>query len=77
MKGPFVPTKGPWRVSDQRGDIGPESQPGDYAYQKPVLWGTNRQGPDPSHVASRPYITREWQVLRLAPSSGARSGALT
>lgn len=49
----------------QPGDIGPESVPGDYAYQKPVLWGTNRQGPDLSHVASRPYVTKAWHVLHL------------
>jgi cbb3-type cytochrome c oxidase subunit II len=59
----------------ERGDIGPESVPGDYAYQKPVLWGTNRQGPDLAHVSSRPYVTRAWHVLhlkeprRLAPGS--------
>lgn len=36
-----------------KGDIGPVSQPGDYVYQSPVLWGTARQGPDLTHVASR------------------------
>jgi cbb3-type cytochrome c oxidase subunit II len=35
------------------GDIGPESREGDYAYQKPVFWGTERQGPDLAHAASR------------------------
>ena len=35
------------------GDIGPESAPGDYYYQSPVFWGTERQGPDLAHVASR------------------------
>ncbi len=35
------------------GDIGPESAPGDYYYQSPVFLGTNRQGPDLTHVASR------------------------
>jgi cytochrome c oxidase cbb3-type subunit 2 len=37
----------------QPGDIGPESVPGDYYYQSPVFWGTQRQGPDLAHVASR------------------------
>ena len=37
----------------QPGDIGPESVPGDYYYQSPVFWGTERQGPDLAHVASR------------------------
>jgi len=36
-----------------KGDIGPASQPGDYVYQSPVFWGTERQGPDLAHVASR------------------------
>ena len=36
------------------GDIGPESVPGDYYYQSPVFWGTQRQGPDLSHVAATP-----------------------
>ncbi len=48
-----------------RGDIGPESVPGDYVYQSPVLWGTNRQGPDLSHVSSRPYATKEWHISHL------------
>ncbi len=48
-----------------QGDIGPESVPGDYVYQKPVLWGTNRQGPDLAHVSSRPYVTKAWHILHL------------
>ena len=36
-----------------RGDIGPESVPGDFYYQSPVFWGTLRQGTDLTHVASR------------------------
>ena len=36
-----------------RGDIGPESVPGDFYYQSPVFWGTLRQGMDLSHVAAR------------------------
>ena len=49
-----------------KGDIGPESLPGDYAYQQPVLWGTSRQGPDLSHVASRaPGNSREWHIQHL------------
>ncbi len=39
-----------------RGDIGPESVPGDYYYQSPVFWGTERQGPDLAHLASRAGI---------------------
>lgn len=46
------------------GDIGPESLPGDYAYQQPVFWGTNRQGPDLSHVATR-RPSREWHIAHL------------
>ena len=40
----------------QRGDIGPESVPGDFYYQSPVFWGTLRQGMDLAHVASRKGI---------------------
>ncbi|NIO03545.1 MAG: c-type cytochrome [Proteobacteria bacterium] len=48
------------------GDIGPETTAGDYALQKPVYWGTERQGPDLSHVASRPYgAVTEWHILHL------------
>lgn len=43
-----------------KGDIGPVSRPGDYVYQKPALWGTARQGPDLTHVASRiVYFTKD------------------
>jgi len=49
-----------------KGDIGPESVAGDYAFQKPVLWGTERQGPDLARVASRPPgNSRDWQVEHL------------
>jgi cbb3-type cytochrome c oxidase subunit II len=48
------------------GDIGPESVAGDYAYQKPVYWGTERQGPDLAHVASRPHgAFKEWHIVHL------------
>lgn len=60
-----------------RGDIGPESQPGDYVYQKPVVWGTNRQGPDLSHVASRPPgNSREWQLQHLKDPQLLNPGTL-
>ena len=49
-----------------QGDIGPESKPEDYVYDQPVLWGTERQGPDLAHVASRPYgAVKEWHILHL------------
>ncbi len=49
-----------------KGDIGPESKPEDFVYDQPVLWGTERQGPDLAHVASRPYGgIKEWQLLHL------------
>ena len=59
-----------------RGDIGPESVPGDYVYQKPVLWGTNRQGPDLSHVSSRLYISKEWHILHLESPRAVVRGSL-
>lgn len=49
-----------------KGDIGPESLAGDYAFQQPVFWGTERQGPDLSHVASRPHgAVKEWHIAHL------------
>jgi len=48
------------------GDIGPESVPGDYYYQSPVFWGTERQGPDLAHVASRPLGgNAAWNLAHL------------
>lgn len=49
------------------GDIGPESQPGDYYYQSPVFWGTGRQGPDLAHVASPERLgdNRAWHLLHF------------
>ena len=51
----------------QRGDIGPESVPGDYYYQSPVFWGTERQGPDLAHLASRAGIGDNvgWHTLHF------------
>ncbi|MEE9534197.1 MAG: cbb3-type cytochrome c oxidase subunit II [Acidimicrobiia bacterium] len=51
----------------QPGDLGPESDAGDYYYQSPAFWGTERQGPDLSHLASRPPIgsNAEWHILHL------------
>ena len=60
-----------------RGDIGPESVPGDYAYQKPVSWGTSRQGPDLSHVASRPYAsTPQWHLEHLKDPQRLNPGSV-
>ncbi len=59
-----------------RGDIGPESVPGDYVYQKPVLWGTNRQGPDLAHVSSRPYVTKAWHILHLRKPATVVPGSI-
>lgn len=60
-----------------KGDIGPQSLAGDYAYEKPVYWGTERQGPDLSHVASRPYgALKEWQILHLKDPELTSPGSL-
>jgi cytochrome c oxidase cbb3-type subunit II len=66
-----------------RGDIGPASQPGDYVYQSPVLWGTTRQGPDLTHVASRkdekgfPYGSDfGWQYAHLQNPQGLNPGTV-
>lgn len=60
-----------------KGDIGPESLAGDYAYQQPVYWGTERQGPDLSHAASRPYgAVKEWQIAHLKDPRSVSPGSL-
>ena len=62
----------------QPGDIGPESVPGDYTYQSPVFWGTNRQGPDLAHVASREGIgsNAEWHTLHFKNPRGVSPGSV-
>jgi cytochrome c oxidase cbb3-type subunit 2 len=60
-----------------KGDIGPASLAGDYAFQKPVYGGTERQGPDLSHVASRPYgSVKEWHILHLKDPGLVSPGTL-
>lgn len=59
------------------GDIGPESREGDYVYQKPVFWGTSRQGPDLAHHASRARGTnREVQLLHLKHPRAVSPGSM-
>jgi cbb3-type cytochrome c oxidase subunit II len=59
------------------GDIGPESKPEDFVYDKPVLWGTERQGPDLAHVASRPYgAVKEWHIRHLKDPAAIRPGTV-
>ncbi len=62
----------------QKGDIGPESVPGDYYYQSPVFWGTERQGPDLSHVASRPGIgdNPAWHMLHFKDPRAVSPGSV-
>jgi cbb3-type cytochrome c oxidase subunit II len=60
-----------------KGDIGPESLTGDYAFQQPVFWGTERQGPDLSHVASRPHgAVKEWHIIHLKNPQTTSPGSL-
>ncbi|MCL6441817.1 MAG: cbb3-type cytochrome c oxidase subunit II [Thermoleophilum sp.] len=49
------------------GDIGAESLAGDYAYQSPVFWGTNRNGPDLARVSSRLNVPdpKQWHIQHL------------
>lgn len=59
------------------GDIGPESKPEDYVYDQPVLWGTERQGPDLAHVASRPYgAVKEWHISHLKDPQALNPGTV-
>jgi cbb3-type cytochrome c oxidase subunit II len=62
----------------KRGDIGPESVPGDYYYQSPVFWGTNRQGPDLAHVASREGIGNNpaWHILHFKNPRAVTPGSV-
>ena len=60
----------------QTGDIGPESVPGDYVYQKPALWGTNRQGPDLSFVSRRPHANATWHLVHLKDPRSVVKGSL-
>ncbi len=62
----------------QPGDIGPESLPGDYFYQSPVFWGTQRQGPDLAHVASRAGIGDNpvWHRLHFENPRGVSPGSV-
>ena len=62
----------------QPGDIGPESAPGDYYYQSPVFWGTERQGPDLTHVASRQGIgdNKAWHIAHLLNPRAVSPGSL-
>lgn len=60
-----------------RGDIGPESRPEDFVYDQPVLWGTERQGPDLAHVASRPYAGRKaWHIIHLVGPQALNPGTV-
>lgn len=60
-----------------KGDIGPESKAEDYVYDKPVLWGTERQGPDLAHVASRPYgAVKEWHIAHLKDPQSVSPGSI-
>ena len=59
----------------QKGDIGPESLAGDYYYQSPLFWGTERQGPDLTHVASR-INSRDWHILHLKNPRALNPGTL-
>jgi cbb3-type cytochrome c oxidase subunit II len=62
----------------KKGDIGPESVPGDYYYQSPVFWGTERQGPDLAHLASREGIgdNPNWHIAHFKSPRGMVPGSL-
>jgi cbb3-type cytochrome c oxidase subunit II len=56
------------------GDIGAETKPEDYAGQKPTFWGTERQGPDLSHTASRQ--SEVWQREHLKNPQSTSPGSI-
>ncbi|MCF6092684.1 cbb3-type cytochrome c oxidase subunit II [Microaerobacter geothermalis] len=49
--------------ADLNQNLGPVSQPGDYVYDKPHLWGSNRTGPDLMWVGVR--WNEQWQKEHL------------
>lgn len=53
-------------------------QPGDYIYQSPVFWGTQRQGAVLSHVSSREGIedNPEWHIMHLNEPRRVFAGSL-
>jgi cbb3-type cytochrome c oxidase subunit II len=60
-----------------RGDIGPESKAEDFVFDKPVMWGTERQGPDLAHVASRPYgAVKAWHIQHLRDPQSLNPGTV-
>lgn len=56
------------------GDIGAETRPEAYAGQKPTFWGTERQGPDLSHTASRQ--SEVWQREHLKNPQSTSPGSI-
>ncbi len=56
------------------GDIGAETLPEDYIGQKPVFWGTERQGPDLSHTGSRQ--SEVWQREHLKNPQSTSPGSI-
>lgn len=60
----------------EKGDIGPESMPGDSYYDRPTLWGTQRQGPDLAHIASRePHGNSvPWHIAHLKTPGAVSPG---
>jgi len=60
----------------KKGDIGPESMPGDSYYDRPPLWGTERQGPDLAHIASRePHGSSvPWHIAHLKAPDAVNPG---
>jgi cbb3-type cytochrome oxidase cytochrome c subunit len=52
--------------------------PGDYYYQSPVFWGTQRQGPDLSHVASRSPLgdNAAWHLVHFKDPRAVSPGSV-
>lgn len=61
----------PWRIVGETiegvpadADLGPPSDPRDYAFDRPHLLGSQRTGPDLAHVGSRMSV-KDWHVRHL------------
>lgn len=72
----------PWKVVDEKiegvpadADLGRPSDPRDYVNDKPHLLGTERTGPDLSHVASRKAM-KDWHIRHLKDPRSEVKGSI-
>lgn len=54
---------------------GDYSEPGDYVYEHPFLWGSRRIGPDLHRVSKRP-LTAHWHYIHLIDPQSTSQGSI-